>query len=412
MIDRFHLNPPELDRFRNGPLGPHLDRFANLLSEQGYSRQVGMQKMRLMALLSRWLEQKHIRVEQLGEMHVAAFLATQKKALRRQRQVQHTLAQLLQALRRVRIIPDPQPAEAQSPTDRLLRDYGRFLIQERGLDQATLDNYIPVARRLLVNAFGVKSVHLDQLAVGDVNRFILREKSTFSPKRVQLTTSALRSFLGFLYLRAEIRAPLAASVPTVATWRLSDLPQYLEPRQVQQLLESCDRRSPCGRRDYAALLLLARLGLRAGEVVHLGLEDINWSQGEVLIRGKSAREDRLPLPPDVGRALAAYLQKDRPRCSCRRLFIRMKAPHVGFSSSVAVCDIVRRALLRAHLEPGRKGAHLLRHSLATRMLRGGASLTQIGQILRHQLPQTTEIYAKVDLAALRAVAQPWPGGVR
>lgn len=131
-----------------------------------------------------------------------------------------------------------------------------------------------------------------------------------------------------------------------------------------------------------------------------------------MIRGKSAREDRLPLPPDVGRALAAYLQKDRPGCSCRRLFIRMKAPQVGFSSSVAVCDIVRRALLRAHLEPGRKGAHLLRHSLATRMLRGGASLTQIGQILRHQLPQTTEIYAKVDLAALRAVAQPWPGGVR
>lgn len=160
------------------------------------------------------------------------------------------------------------------------------------------------------------------------------------------------------------------------------------------------------------MLLLARLGLRAGEVVHLALEDINWSVGAVLIRGKSAREDRLPLPPDVGRALAAYLQKGRPPCSSRRVFIRMKAPHVGFSTSVAVCDIVRRALLRARLQPERKGAHLLRHSLATQMLRGGASLTQIGQILRHQLPQTTEIYAKVDFAALRAVAQPWPGGVR
>ena len=412
MIDRFQLSAAELDRFRRGPLGPYLHRFANLLSEQGYSRQVGMQKMRLVALLSRWLEQEQVGIEQLDEGCIAEYLAAQKEALRRQRQVRHTLAQVLEALRQLRIIARSQAAKAQSPTDRLLDDYGRFLTQERGLSQATLDNYLPVAQRLLTHAFGDKPIQLDRLAVGDVNRFILRQKSAFSPKRVQLTTSALRSFFGFLYLRGQLATPLATSVPTVATWRLSELPQFLESEQVQEILQSCDRNSPCGRRDYAALLLLARLGLRAGEVVHLSLEDINWSEGEVLIRGKSAREDRLPLPPEVGRALAAYLQKDRPACSCRRLFIRIKAPHVGFSSSVAVCDIVRRALLRAHLEPGHKGAHLLRHSLATQMLRGGASLTQIGQILRHQLPQTTEIYAKVDLAALRTLAQPWPGGIR
>ena len=412
MINHFQLRPAAVGRFRSGPLGPHINRLASLLSEQGYSNQVGMQKIRLVALLSGWLEQKQVGVEQLDEQRIADFLVEQKKALRRQRQVRHTLAQLLRELRRLRIIPGPKPAEGESLTDRLLQDYGRFLAQERGLSQATLDNYLPVARRLLTNAFGVKTVQLKQLAVRDVNRFILRERSTFSPKRVQLTTSALRSFLGFLYLRGQLRAPLAASVPTVAAWRLSELPQFLEPRQVQQLLQSCDRCNPCGRRDYAALLLLARLGLRAGEVVHLCLEDINWTGGEVLIRGKSAREDRLPLPSDVGRALAAYLQKDRPPCACRRVFLRLKAPHVGFSSSVAVCDIVRRALLRAHLEPACKGAHLLRHSLATQMLRAGASLTQIGQILRHQLPQTTEIYAKVDFAALRALAQPWPGGGR
>lgn len=345
-------------------------------------------------------------------MRIADFLTTQEKALRRKRQVRHTLAQLLQELRRLRIIPGQQPVQSGSTSERLLQDYGRFLAQERGLSQVTLDNYLPVARRFLARAFGTRPAELSKLGGRDVNRFILREKSTFSPKRVQLTTSALRSFFGFLYLRGQLATPLAAAVPTVATWRLSELPQFLEPEQVKQLLQSCDRSSPCGRRDYAALLLLARLGLRAGEVVHLCLEHINWSTGEVLIRGKSDREDRLPLPQDVGRALTAYLQKDRPSCSCRRVFIRMKAPHVGFSTSVAVCDIVRRALLRAHLAPERKGAHLLRHSLATQMLRGGASLTEIGQILRHQLPQTTEIYAKVDLAALRALAQPWPGGVR
>ena len=412
MIDHFQLSSAELDRFRCGPLGPHMDRFAGLLSEQGYSHQVGIRKIRLVALLSSWLEQKQVGVQQLDEQRIADFLTAQRKALRRQHQVQHTLAQLLQELRRAGIIPSPPPAPAESPVDLLMHDFGRFLAQERGLSQATLNNYLPVARRFLANAFGAKTIQLDRLGAGDVNGFILRDRSTFSQKRVQLTTSALRSFLGFLYLRGRLTTPLAASVPSVATWRLSELPQFLEPQQVQRLLQSCDRSSPCGRRDYAALLLLARLGLRAGEVVHLCLEDINWSVGAVLIRGKSAREDRLPLPPDVGRALAAYLRKGRPPCSSRRVFIRMKAPRAGFSTSVAVCDIVRRALLRARLQPERKGAHLLRHSLATQMLRGGASLTQIGQILRHQLPQTTEIYAKVDLVALRAVAQPWPGGVR
>jgi len=412
MKNHFQSDLPTLDRYRCGPLGLHLASFADWLSEQGYPRQTGIKKLRLFALLSRRLEQKKVSLQQLDEQWIEQFRKTQRKQLRRQHQVQHTLTQLLHHLRRLRVVPDQQPAQAESPTDRLMHNYGRFLAQERGLSQVTLHNYLPVARRFLLHAFGTRTLRLDQLGASTINGFILRDKSTFSPKRVQLTTSALRSFLGFLYLRGQLAVPLAASVPTVATWRLSEVPQFLEPGQVQQILQGCDRSSPSGRRDYAALLLLARLGLRAGELVHLCLEDINWSSGEVLVRGKSSREDRLPLPSDVGRALAMYLQKDRPPCSSRRVFIRMKAPHVGFSSSVAVCDIVRRALQRAHLQPGRKGAHLLRHSLATQMLRGGASLTQIGQILRHQLPQTTEIYVKVDLTTLRAVAQPWPGGVR
>lgn len=412
MINQFPSDPATLQRYRCGPLGPHLHSFANWLSEQGYPRQTGMQKVRLFAFLSRWLDRNKTSIRQLDEQRMDQFIKTQRKQLRRQRQIQCTLTQLLHCLRHLRLVPDQQFSQTESPTDRLVHDYGRFLVQERGLSQVTLDNYLPAARRFLAHAFGTRTLRLDQLGASTIHGFILRNKSTFSPKRVQLTTSALRSFLGFLYLRGHLAVPLAASVPTVATWRLSELPQFLSPEQVRQILHSCDRSSPCGRRDYAALLLLARLGLRAGELVHLCLEDINWSAGEILVRGKSSREDRLPLPPEVGRALAAYLQKDRPACSSRRVFIRMKAPHVGFSSSVAVCDVVRRALQRAHLQPGHKGAHLLRHSLATQMLRAGASLTQIGQILRHQLPQTTEIYAKVDLTALRAVAQPWPGGVR
>ena len=282
---RFRSTPAALDRFRRGPLGPHLDSFASWLSEQGYSKGVGMQKVRLAGFLSRWLEQENTGIQQLDEQQIAAFLKARRKPLRRHRQVEHTLSQLIQHLRRSKIIPDRQPPQPESPTDRLMRDYGQFLAQERGLSQVTLDNYLPVARHFLVNAFGTKTVHLDQLGASAINGFILRARSTFSPKRVQLTTSALRSFLGFLYLRGELTAPLAASVPTVAIWRLSELPQFLESGQVEQILQSCDRSSPSGRRDYAALLLLARLGLRAGEVVHLCLEDINWNGGEVLVRG-------------------------------------------------------------------------------------------------------------------------------
>jgi len=201
-----------------------------------------------------------------------------------------------------------------------------------------------------------------------------------------------------------------AHVPTVADWRLSTLPKSLAPEQVARLLKSCDQRTVTGQRDYTILLLLARLGLRAGEVVAMTLEDLDWEAGELTVRDKGGRQDRLPLPHDVGAALATYLRQGRPRCLTRRVFVRMAAPRRGFASSVAICGIMQRALARARLHPPRKGAHLLRHSLATQMLQRGASLPEIGEVLRHELAQTTEIYAKVDFTALRALAQPWPRG--
>ncbi|MGD0237665.1 MAG: site-specific integrase, partial [Syntrophorhabdales bacterium] len=245
-----------------------------------------------------------------------------------------------------------------------------------------------------------------------LTRFIARRAKAVSLRRLQLVTTVLRSFFHFLYQQREIANDLATSVPKVATWRLSELPRFLEPEHVERLLKACRQDTPVGQRDYAILLLLARLGLRAGEVVHLELDDIDWEKGEISVRGKSARHDRLPIPHDVGEALARYLRQGRPRCSSRRVFMRMRAPRQGFSGSAAINNVVRRALGRAGLILTRKGSHLLRHGLATRMLRGGASLAEIGEILRHQLPSTTEIYAKVDVAALRALALPWKGGAR
>jgi site-specific recombinase XerD len=410
MIDSFYSPGTDCSRLRCGSLGAQLDGFAGWLSEQGYAKHTGRQKIGLVAHFSRWLGRQQVGVKDLNEEQVAEFLKVRKKRGLLRRDDQPTLAQLLGYLHEADIIARPASAVSDTPMDHIIQGYAQFLTYQRGLNPVTIDNYLPIARSFLEARFGAERICLDKLRIPDVTGFMVRDGATFSPRRAQLTACVLRSFLGFLTHEGKITTNLAAAVPAVANWRLSELPQFLEPTQVDQILGHCNQNSAIGRRDYAVLLLVARLGLRAGEVVHLNLESINWETGEVYIRGKSAREDRLPLLPEVGRAVAAYLKRDRPSCPCRRVFLRMKAPRQGFSSSVAIDNIVRRALVRAQLQPPHKGAHLLRRSLATQMLRQGATLTPIGQILRHQRAQTTEIYAKVDLAALRALAQPWPGG--
>jgi site-specific recombinase XerD len=222
--------------------------------------------------------------------------------------------------------------------------------------------------------------------------------------------SALRSFLRFLRHRGDITIDLAACVPPIANWKFSTLPKFLQPEQVQRVLKQCDRNTAKGRRDYAILLLLARLGLRACEIVALTLDDIDWQTGQISIQGKANRTAVLPLPTDVGQAIAAYLKNDRPACSTRRVFICMRAPRRGFANSIAISTIVARSLKKAGIDAPHTGAHLFRHSLATQMLRQGATLSDIALLLRHQSLNTTTLYAKVDLTALHALAQPWPGG--
>ena len=412
MIEHFYSQPKSAQRLRSGPLEPYLDDYARLLAEQGYSRHSGRLKLRLVADLSRWLERKQLPVKRLDEQRVGQFLRARCKRLRWQGSDPSSLSRLLRQLRQASVIPTVAPPALDSPLDRVEQDYARFLLQERGLVQATLRNYLPVVRRFLVSRFGGGKLRMDALRSHDVSKFIIHDLAGWIPKQVQLACSALRSFLGHLYQTGQLTTNLAAAVPSVACRPRGALPQFLEPDQVEELLHHCDRGSPAGQRDYAVLMLLARLGLRAGEVVELSLEDINWEAGELRIQGKSARIDRLPLPADVGQALACYLKGGRPRCSSRRVFLRTMAPWQGCSNSATVDGIVDRALSRAHLDPPHRGAHLLRHSLATRMLARGTSLTQIGQVLRHQMLQTTEIYAKVDLKALRKLAQPWPGGGR
>jgi len=297
--------------------------------------------------------------------------------------------------------------------DAIVQSYQQFLLDERGLTQGTVKGYIEVVRRFVSHRFPNGKAEIGKLCAKDIAAFVLHDTSSRSRKACQLATTALRGLLRFLFHSGHIATNLAAAVPVVACWRASELPRYLEAAEVEKLLKSCDRRRRTGRRDYAMLLLLARLGLRAGEVAHLTLDDVDWTLGELRIHGKGNRTERLPLPEPVGEAIAIYLQKARPRCPSRHLFVHAKAPYEGFAHPPnGICSLVRRALKRTGLNPPHKGAHILRHSLATAMLSNGASLAQIGRVLRHKAVQTTEIYAKVNLKALRKLAQPWPGGVQ
>jgi site-specific recombinase XerD len=226
--------------------------------------------------------------------------------------------------------------------------------------------------------------------------------------------AALRSFFRFLFLHGPTESDLAGAIPTVPEWRLAEVPKYREPEEVERVVRAGQRDTAVARRDHAIVLLLARLGLRASEVIALELDEIDWRAGVLKVRGKGGSHDSLPLPADVGEALANYLRHHRPPCTTRRLFIRTKAPHRGLAHPSSLSTIVWRALKRAGLRPALMGAHVLRHSLATGMLRSGASLDEIGAVLRHRAANSTEIYAKVDVRGLRSLALPWPteGGER
>ena len=407
---QFYTSPATLARLHVGPLGPHLDTFSTVLRERGYARATIRCQLRIVADLSHWLADRGLEVEALDEDKIVESFKDSPRNPDFFCNYKAVFRALLEHLRGLGLVPKTEPEADDSAIGRLLDDFGKYLAQERGLSQATLANYLPAIRRFLGERFGDELLRVEDLSLADVTQFVLRYARTGSHNRAKLVVTALRVFLRFLRLRGHITADLAGAVPTVAQWRLSTLPKSLQPEQVARLLQGCNQSSVVGQRDYAILLLVARLGLRAGEVVALRLEDLGWKTGEVTIRGKGSRRDRLPIPRDVGEALATYLHQGRPSCLSRRVFVRSRAPHQGFASSVAVCSIMGRALARAGLDPGRKGAHLLRHSLATEMLRKGASLAEIGQILRHQSPSTTEIYTKVDFTALREIAQPWPGG--
>lgn len=397
-------------RFGRDCLVRHAGGFSEYLRQLGYSAATVEEKCRLLGHLGRWLGRREPTEVPFDEAALKAFHRSIDRPGHRRRGDVATGWQLLQYLRDLGCCPMPTPAVNRTAIDEIIADYGRFLSSERGLAPATLINYQPIIRRLLTARFGQNDVRLGELQPADIHRFVVDYAQATSRRRAQLAVTALRSFLRYSRQRGQIATDLAGAVPAVACWSFSGLPKFLPAEQVKQVLASCDRKTPVGKRNYAILLLLARLGFRAGEIVALALDDIDWENGDILVRGKGQRLARLPLPSDVGEALVEYLRDVRPTGRTRRLFLRIRAPLRGLAGSVSVDCIVARALNRAGLAPPLKGAHLLRHSLATDLLRQGASLAEIGQLLRHSQPNTTQIYAKVDIEALRGIAVAWPAG--
>jgi integrase/recombinase XerD len=402
------INSLQADKcLRGNPLGFHLRTFANSLVEDGYTDRTIELKLGLLACLGRWLQPSKLAITDLDERLLKAFL--------KQRRRVHggdlkTLGQFLDHLQKRGIVSVPKLVCDRSPLAAILNQHETYLRSERGLVAHTILNYQTCVRKFLLERFREGPFCLQKIRPPDISGFVLRHGPNMAVGTAHQMTTAFRSFFRFLFQRGKLQADLTASVPMVADRRLSTVPKHLSPEEVERMLKACGRRTACGRRDYAILLLLARLGLRAGEVVALQLEDINWRAGEILIRGKGLLHDWMPLPADVGEALSSYLRLGRPACQTRRVFLRMLAPRRGFANTAAVRSIVRQALGRADLHPAFKGAHLLRHSLATSMLRSGATMGEIGEVLRHRAPSTTETYAKVDFSGLRSLAHPWPIG--
>lgn len=411
MLNEFFTFSSTIERLRQGPLSEYLDAYAASVAEQGYARHSIRRQIVTIADFSWWLRRKHIELRDLDGRVVDRFLRLRRRQQRLGRGDPKTLQRMLTLLCEKGAVKCP-PTVPQTARSKVVTEFQCYLSQDLGRSPSTLKNYIPFVDQFLLERFHNRSPNFTSLRAPDVTRFVMRHAHQLSPLRAGLMVTALRSFFRYLRHRGAIATDLAGCVPTVPIWSLSTLPRFLPTAAVEQLLKRCDRKTAVGRRNHAILLLLARLGVRAGEVMGLSLDDIDWNAGLITIHGKGGKSAQLPLPPDAGAALAAYLRHDRPRSATRRVFLRHRAPLVGFDNPSTISTIVRRALEHAGVDSAHKGAHVLRHSLATNLLRQGGSLDEIGELLRHASPDTTAIYAKVDVAALHTLALSWPGGSR
>lgn len=400
-----------------GPLAAHLGPWVSSLIDKQYVGAVVYVKARHALALDRWCASQRIELGDLTEVHLARYQDRRRRmrqpirAATRQ-QERRELVHLLRDLREQGLCSTARVDT--TPANDLAASFGHHLLHQQGLADSSVERYGTVARQFLAERFGRGAVYLGTLDAVDVIGFVQRQAKRLQPPAVKCVVNGLRSFLRYAQYRGDVAPELVAAVPAVASWACTPaMPKAISAEHAQCAIDSCDLTSAIGLRDRAVLLLLARLGLRAREVIALRLEDCDWDRGHLLVRGKGRRECNLPMPVDVGEAIAAYLERGRPTCKDRHLFLRSMAPVCGFlQGSDGIGSIVRYALRRAKVDAPHSGSHQFRHALAVRLLRGGASLPEIGEVLRHRSPQSTSIYARVDIEALRSLAVAWPGGAR
>ena len=396
-------------RRKPGGLGPQVEGYRAWLAQRGYTPSTVRNMLKELGQVGRWITAQELEAAQFDEQRVAAFIAARRAAGYRRVPGPRAMAPLLSYLREVNILAEAPPLV--TPLGVLLAQYRTWLVGERGLAPSTVLRYENTARRFLTEQAMADGVFTPTgLSGSDVNVFLLRECARVSAGSAKGRVAELRSVLRFLYLQEITPLRLGTAVPPVGGWRLATLPPpAMSTAAVNLLLDTCERSTPVGLRNFAMMMLVARLGLRSIEIARLELRDVDWRAGELVVRGKARRHDRLPLPAEVGEALVAYLSSGRNPADAGHLFLTCRAPRGPIRADL-VGDVVERACLRAGLP--RVGPHRLRHALAGELLRQGSGLVAISQVLRHRDLATTALYAKVDLAALRRVAQPWPGTPR
>jgi site-specific recombinase XerD len=397
---------------RAGPFRDCIDLYTARLRKDGYSTVTARFAVRIVNCFIRWLTEHHLDLADINEQLVVRFFGAGDRGCGLRDGDPAAIARLIEVLREAKIVA-PAPPLAAGPYEQMLDHFRAYLDHRHGLNQRSCAAYVQFTRPFLRDMSISGPNDFARLTAVDILGYVERRVRDASAATAVTMCSRLRSFLRYLQVEGLIEHDLAACVPSVKKWRFTALPTYLSAAQLEQVLQCCDQTAATGRRDYAVLLLLSRLGLRAQEVATLMLDDIDWRAGQFRIQGKGRQQAIMPLPSDVGAAIAAYLQSGRPVSDHRQLFLRVRPPHSGFPPTTGIRDIAARALSRAGIsDVAHRGSHIFRHSLATELLRSGAALTQISQVLRHKDHDTTRIYAKVDLASLRTLSLPWPGGVQ
>jgi site-specific recombinase XerD len=406
----FFQAPARIREIRSNPSTALIEGFADYLFQNGYAEVSARRHIRAAELIVRWATRRDLPISEVDDRVLKRFgnHLKQCRCGRYRRcsrlSIVNSARLFLKHTQGIDMAARQRTAYANSKPA-LLESFCRWMREHRGTSEPALYAYsLPL--RQLIRCVGEDPGKLDAKSL---RKFVLSQTRNVGQAMAKRCTTALRMFLRFLIAEGRCRAGLLGATPTLAHWRLSSLPRYLTPDTVERVIDSCDVSSPVGMRDRAILLLLARLGLRAGDIVQMRLEDIDWKGAWVHVSGKSRRQARLPLTQEVGDAIVLYLQKGRPQSKRETVFLRSRAPFRGFRSHVTVSMIVATAMRRARItRPGRGAAHLLRHSVASSMLWQGASLQEISALLRHQSIETTQIYAKIDVAALQQIAQPWP----